>query len=103
MKALVLAGALAITTLAGSWAGAAAAAEPGAGEAARTVSWRCDGDSCAGGAPSGPSDAALFHECVKVVSVVGPLSRYQSHGRELSAHALAQCNRRATRTPPGMD
>jgi hypothetical protein len=63
------------------------------------VAWRCAGDQCGGGGPNAPSDAALLRECEQVVSVIGPVSRYQSRGRELSPHDLAQCNRRATRPP----
>jgi hypothetical protein len=65
----------------------------------RAVNWRCEGEACGGGGPNAPSDAALRRECERVVSAIGPVSRYQSRGRELSAHDLAQCNRRATRPP----
>ena len=75
-------------------------AEPAPGDPpARAVAFRCDGDQCSGGGANGPSDAALLRECEQVVSVIGPVSRYQSGGRELSARDLAHCNRRATRTP----
>jgi hypothetical protein len=85
--------------------GGVAAAAPQAGFDApvRAVTWRCEGEQCAGGGPNAPSDAALLQECEKVVSVVGPVSRYVSRGRELSAHDLTQCNRRATRTPVGAE
>ncbi len=68
---------------------------------ARAVVWRCEGEPCSGGGPNGPSDAALLRECEQVVSVIGPVSRYQSRGRELSARDLVHCNRRATRPPAG--
>jgi hypothetical protein len=83
-------------------AGAASAAEPAASTPpARAVAWRCEGEQCSGGGPNGPSDAVLLRECEQVVSVIGPVSRYQSRGRELSARDLAHCNRRATRSPVG--
>lgn len=66
------------------------------------AAWRCEGEMCGGG-PRAPSADALLRECEKVVSVIGPVSRYQSRGRELSAHDLAQCNRRATRPPVSAD
>ena len=90
-----------IAALAGlAVAGAAVAAEsPIPGPPARAVAWRCEGEQCSGGGPNGPSDAALLRECEQVVSVIGPVSRYQSRGRELSAHDLEHCNRRATRAP----
>jgi hypothetical protein len=82
--------------------GAAAAAQaPSSDPSVHAVSWRCEGEQCGGGGPNAPSDAALQRECAKVVSVVGPVSRYVSRGRELSAHGLEQCNRRATRAPVG--
>jgi hypothetical protein len=82
---------------------AAAAAEPPQAPlagAARGVSWRCEGEACGGGGPRVPSSTDLRQECERVVSVIGPVSEYRSNGRELSAHDVAQCNRRATR-PPG--
>ena len=95
MQNLGLAGVLISMALTG-----AAAAEPlAAAPTAHAVAWRCDGEQCGGGGANEPSDAALLRECEQVVSVVGPVSRYQSRGRELSAHDLAQCNRRATRAP----
>lgn len=81
---------------------AASGAEPG-GAPAQAVSWRCEGDQCGGGGPNAPSSSSLMRECVAVVSVIGPVSRYESRGRALSPHELAQCNRRATRTPAGAD
>lgn len=78
----------------------AAAAEPApSGPPARAVAFRCEGEQCSGAGPNAPSDGALLRECEQVVSVIGPVSRYQSRGRELSARDLAHCNRRATRTP----
>ena len=84
-----------LTLAASGVAGDAAGATP----PARALAFRCEGDQCSGAAPAGPSDGALLRECEQVVSVIGPVSRYQSRGRELSARDLAHCNRRATRTP----
>ena len=83
-------------------AGAAAAAEPAASTPpARAVVWRCEGEPCSGGGPNAPSDAALLRECEQVVSVIGPVSRDQSRGRERSERDLVHCTRRATRPPAG--
>jgi hypothetical protein len=100
MKRLGIAFAFAALGLGGA---AAAAPPPASDTTVRAVAWRCEGEQCGGGGPNAPSDAALLRECEKVVSVVGPVSRYVSRGRELSAHDLAQCNRRATRPPVGVE
>jgi hypothetical protein len=97
MQSLGFAGAFAAVAMAGAATSPISPSDPPATVAA----WRCEGDQCGGGGPNGPSAGDLFRECVKVVSVIGPVSRFQSGGRELSAHDLAQCNRRATRPPAG--
>jgi hypothetical protein len=77
----------------------AAQADPVASLPARAVALQCEGEQCSGGGPHPPTDAALLRECERVVSAIGPVSRYESRGRALSAHDLDQCNRRATRPP----
>ncbi|MBI1196440.1 MAG: hypothetical protein GC203_01100 [Phenylobacterium sp.] len=61
------------------------------------VTWRCDGDECAGSAVRKGNLDGLVRECRKVAAVVGPISRYKSGPRELSDSQLRACNRGAQR------
>ncbi len=67
--------------------GGAARAEPAG---AQGVSFRSQ--EAASKAPA-RGEAALVAECRRVVKAVGPVARFESRGRQLSAAGLQACNR----------
>ena len=59
------------------------------------VAWRCDGDQCQGASTRKGNLDGLVRECKKVVAEIGPVARYKSGPRELSAGQLRACNKGA--------
>jgi len=68
--------------------GGAVRAEPAS---AQGVSWRSQGEAAQKAPAHG--EAGLVAECRRVVKAVGPVAKFESHGRQLSAAGLKSCNR----------
>src|SRR5262245_56248892 len=50
------------------------------------VKWHCEGDTCIGTADSHSTLDSFTKECRKVATVLGPIKRYASRGRELTGN-----------------
>ena len=59
------------------------------------VTWRCEGDACAGAAARKSNLDGVVRECKKVVAVIGPVASYRSGPRELTDGQVRACNRGA--------
>lgn len=56
------------------------------------VSWRCEGQTCAGAGERRGGLDSLMKECRKVSAVLGPLAAYESRGRQMTPGNLKACN-----------
>jgi len=59
------------------------------------VTWRCEGDKCAGKGDRRGSLDSYMKECRKVAEALGELSSYSSRGRAMSKRDIQNCNKLA--------